>query len=351
MRDVAIVSFSQAPNVERVNTTSVELLLPVIEAAVRGAGLERKDIEFWCHGSCDYLTGQPFSFVSAVDAIGAWPPIIESHVEMDGAWALYEAWVKIQTGEVDIAGVFANGKSSPGNTRRILALELDPYYVAPLWPDQISVAALQARALLESGTITELEMAEVVRHNRHHALRNPDALVRGDHTIDELLAAPLFAHPLRAHDIPPITDGACAIVLAAGDAARKLAKRPVWIRGIDHRIDVHDLGNRDLTQVPSAVLAAQKAGAGNDKVDVAELHAPFSHEDVLLRKSLGLDAATTWINPSGGALCANPLMAAGLTRIGEVAKAISSGKADRGVAHATQGPCLQQNLVCVLEGE
>jgi hypothetical protein len=45
------------------------------------------------------------------------------------------------------------------------------------------------------------------------------------------------------------------------------------------------------------------------------------------------------------------MMTAGLIRIGEVARRISSGEADRGVAHATSGPCLQQNLVCVLEGE
>ena len=57
------------------------------------------------------------------------------------------------------------------------------------------------------------------------------------------------------------------------------------------------------------------------------------------------------MNPSGGALAANPVMVAGLTRIGEVAQRIMDGAATRGVAHATSGPCLQQNLVCVLEGE
>jgi hypothetical protein len=34
-----------------------------------------------------------------------------------------------------------------------------------------------------------------------------------------------------------------------------------------------------------------------------------------------------------------------------VAQRIIDGGAGRGVAHATSGPCLQQNLVCVLEGE
>jgi len=55
------------------------------------------------------------------------------------------------------------------------------------------------------------------------------------------------------------------------------------------------------------------------------------------------------INPSGGALAANPMMAAGLIRIGEAAQRIIDGHARSAVAHATSGPCLQQNLVCVME--
>ena len=84
---------------------------------------------------------------------------------------------------------------------------------------------------------------------------------------------------------------------------------------------------------------------------MAELHAQFRHEELILAEALGLDAATTAINPSGGALAANAVMRRGLARIGEVAERITNGEANRGVAHATSGPCLQQNLVCVLEGE
>ncbi|MFD5771531.1 hypothetical protein ACFWIN_37665, partial [Streptomyces sp. NPDC127049] len=57
------------------------------------------------------------------------------------------------------------------------------------------------------------------------------------------------------------------------------------------------------------------------------------------------------INPSGGALAANPVMAAGLLRLGEAAARIHRGDSDRALAHATSGPCLQQNLVAVLEGD
>ncbi|MEZ5144057.1 MAG: hypothetical protein R2726_16285 [Acidimicrobiales bacterium] len=65
--------------------------------------------------------------------------------------------------------------------------------------------------------------------------------------------------------------------------------------------------------------------------------------------ALGLGDDTV-VNPSGGALCANLIMTAGLIRLGEAATRVSRGDGDRAVAHATSGPCLQ-NLVCVLEGE
>jgi acetyl-CoA acetyltransferase len=107
---------------------------------------------------------------------------------------------------------------------------------------------------------------------------------------------------------------------------------------------------RDLTDSASTRIAAEKAGVGKAAVDVAELHAPFTHQEAILRGALGLGAGVA-INPSGGALTANPMMAAGLARIGEAAARISAGSANRAVAHATSGPCLQQNLVCVLEGE
>jgi acetyl-CoA acetyltransferase len=135
--------------------------------------------------------------------------------------------------------------------------------------------------------------------------------------------------------------------LAAGDKARALNKRPAWIRSIDHRIEPHSLGVRDLTKSPSTAAAATRA---TGSFDIAELHAPFTHQELILRDALSLNDNTR-INPSGGALAANPMMVAGLIRIGEAATRISAGEAQRALAHATSGPCLQQNLVCVLEGE
>ena len=348
MRPVAIVSFAQSKIVAREERRNeVEMLMPVVAEAVERSGIPKKEIGFTVSGSCDYLTGAPFSFVSALDAVGAWPPIIESHVEMDGAWALYEAWVRLQAGDLDSALVYCFGKSSLGDIREILTLQLDPYYQAPLWPDQVSLAALQARAVLEANGYTESDLAKIAARSRRNAMSNPNAQLAADVTVEKLLAAPYAVSPLREHDCPPVSDGTAVAVLAAGNLAAKVCERPAWITGIDHRIEPHSIGARDLTRSPSTELAAERAGVHDGPVDVAELHAQFTHEELVLRRALRLGDEVS-VNPSGGPLCGNPVMATGLIRIGEAAERIMSGEAERAVAHASSGPCLQQNLVCVL---
>src|SRR5947209_2914745 len=211
-RDVAIVSWSAFETPNEPARNEVEMLLPVIQDALGKVGLTQKDIGFTVSGSSDYLQGFPFAFVGALDAVGAWPPIMESHVEMDGAFALYEAVEVLQHdavagGGVDTALVYAFARPSRGELDRTLAIQLDPYVVAPLWPDARSLAGLQAQAMRDSGRFRDVP------------------------------------------DVPPtvVADGAVAVVLAVGDRARQLTNSPVWIRGIDHRIEPPALGVRDLT--------------------------------------------------------------------------------------------------------
>jgi acetyl-CoA acetyltransferase len=347
--EVAVVGFAQSPQVRETTgtTNGVEMLVPVFQRVLAATGLSRREVGFWCSGSSDYLAGRAFSFVSAVDAIGALPPIAESHVESDAAWALYEAWVKIRTGEVDTALVYGFGKSSAGDLRRVLALQLDPYLVAPLWPDSVSIAALQARLGIDAGLWSEKEMAEVAARSRADAAANPNAQLRDPVDPDTLLDTPYLADPLRAHDCAPITDGAAAIVLAAGHRAAELCDRPAWITGLEHRVDSPALGARDLSRAPSAGAAG--AAAGISGVQVAELSAPFTSQELLLRRELGLSEDVV-INPSGGPLCGNPMFAGGLVRIGEAASRVMSGEAGKVLGHASNGPLLQQNLICVMEG-
>lgn len=350
MRDVAIVSYAQAPMLRDAGGLSdVEMLVPVIDQALSEVGLNRREIDFICSGSCDYLAGGAFSFVMAVDALGATPSAQESHVEMDAAWALYEAWLKFQCGEIEVALIYGFGKSAPGELPDVLSLQLDPYYTQPLWPDSISLAAIQAQMGLAQGRFSERDMAAVVAASRRNARNNPAAQLKGEVTVEALLREDTFVSPLRKHDCCPITDGCSVMILASPEKARALCARPVWIRGIDHRMESHFLGTRDLTVSTSTAKSAGVLNIHSDRLDVAELYAPFSHQQILLQQALQLSEETV-VNPSGGALAGHVLMAAGLDRFGAAAKEIWAGRADRALAHATSGPCLQQNMLAILEG-
>ncbi len=335
-RDIAVVGWAHTPLVRRTEQSETKMLLDVITDAITPLGLTRTDIDFTCLGSCDYITGQAFSFVSNLDAIGAWPPKRDSHVEMDGAWALYEAWLRLQEGDIDIAVVTGSGRSSTGDPALIYPMEMDPYFLAPLGVDPLTFAALQARAVIDAGIASERTMAEV-------AVRS-----RGQGDVDALLTEDYLREPLRKHDVPPITDGAAAMVLVRGDRARELVDRPAYITGFDHRTECHNPSFRSLADSPSTRIAAAAAGVADGPIEVAELQAAFTHEELLLRHVFELGADVV-VNASGGALAANPIMATGLCRIGHAANHIFGG-GNRALAHSTSGPALQQNLVCVLEG-
>ena len=248
----------------------------------------------------------------------------------------------------EIALLSSEGLSLEG-IRRVLALQTDPYTVAPLVPDAVSMAGLQARLGLDAGKWTKEQMAQVALESLAVTQRTDSE--KSAKNIDELLARPFFSDPLHRHDIAPITDGASIVVLAADDRARELRERPAWITGFEHRIETPVIGARDLTTSPStAASAALATGGDTGSIDVAEIYAAFTHQQLILTEAIGLKDSTK-INPSGGALAANPMFSTGLERIGYAARHLFNGSAQRVLAHATSGPVLQQNLVAVLEGK
>lgn len=353
MRDVAVVSFAQS-RCAPANLTDdmAEILLPVVRSALTQVGLTRDDVDFYASGSHDFFEGRTFAYIESLDAVGAWPPISESHVEMDAAWAAHEAWTWLQLGHGEVALVYGIGRGRlPTDLDQVAPASLDPYYLTPLAPHRHALAGLQAAAVIDAAITTEHDMARVVDNSRKHAESNPYALTCSRVGVDAMMAAPYLASPLREHDAAPVGDGAAVLVLAVGDTARRLTRHPAWIRAIDHRMDTHYPGSRDLAVAESAWIAADRAAAmagfGPAAVDVAELHTEYSYVEPLLSKVFGLFDAV--INPSGGPLSGAPATATGLIRLGEAARVILEGEAQRALAHATNGPALQQNLVCLLE--
>jgi acetyl-CoA C-acetyltransferase len=178
-------------------------------------------------------------------------------------------------------------------------------------------------------------------------------------------------------DASPITDGACAIILANEAMARRVSKNPVWVRGVGFCADAYHLGDRDLAECQSldkaAKTAYKMAGIRNPfkDIDVAEVYDAFSYQELMWTEGLGfckkgeggrlIDSGETQmggsmpINPSGGCLSAHAVITAGLIRIAEATLQVRGDAGKRQIravktalAHGVNGPCGQSHCVWIL---
>jgi acetyl-CoA C-acetyltransferase len=236
---------------------------------------------------------------------------------------------------------------------------------------------LQARRYLNRYGITEKQCALVSVKNHGNALANPYAQLPMRITVEDVLASRMLSDPIKLLDASPISDGACALILARESAARKITSRPVWVRGVGYSADAYHLGDRDLADCEALVQAARRAYrmAGihdpRKEIDLVELYDAFSYQELLWTEGLGLcdrgqggklmeSGATQMtgnlpVNPSGGLLSAHTVIAAGLIRMAEVFLQVRGEAGDRqvsgartGVAHGVNGPCGQSHCVWVL---
>lgn len=80
-------------------------------------------------------------------------------------------------------------------------------------------ALLTQRHMAQHG-LERSDYGQLVRAQRRHASRNPQALYRGDMTLDDYLSAPLVADPLGIFDCVPVVSGANALLIRHVDELR-----------------------------------------------------------------------------------------------------------------------------------
>jgi acetyl-CoA C-acetyltransferase len=273
--------------------------------------------------------------------------------------------------------VVAQSKGSVGIPSLITNAIFDPLYERILGLDAINSAALQARKYMTKYGIQDEQCAKVSVKNHKNAKNNPYAQLPLDITVEDVMKSKMLADPIKLLDTSPISDGACAIILAKESEARKKSNKSIWIKGVGHYTDTYHLGDRDLSDVSCLEAAAKKAyrmaGINNPQkeINVAEIYDAFSYMELMWMEGLGfcnrgeggslIDSGNTEmdgllpINPSGGILSAHPVIAAGLVRIVETviqlrgeAGARQVERAVVGLAHGIEGACGQGHCVFIL---
>jgi acetyl-CoA C-acetyltransferase len=386
---VAIISAAQTKyKASRKELSIGELIWEVVEKILNNTGLkfehqEKKGEDIFIDKivSCseDYWQGRTISDCLYHLEMGGLGMSV-TKVAGDGAFAVYHGAVSILSGKYNVVLVVAWRKESETIRSIIENAGLDPIYLRPLGIDYLITAALQANRYMHKYCITEEQCAEVVIKNRGNAFKNPFAQEPLTLSVSDVLNSKVLSYPIKQLDCKPVSDGACAILLANEEYAKRLSSRPIWITGIGCCYDAHYPGDRNLSDCDSLRIAAQKAYkmAGiNDpfrEIDIAEISEEYSYQELLWMEGLGfcdqgkagdlVQTAITQmggrlpINPSGGVLSGNPSGVSGMIRVAEAYLQLSNQadgrqipNAKKALAHGCYGANGQSHCVIILERE
>ncbi len=378
---VAVAQTKYHPNRNDVNEG--EMAYEAIEKVLQETGLTFADdgtgIDSSVTCSQDFWDGRTMSNLNIISYDGSHLGT-EDKVAADSTNAIYCAFGQILSGFHDIVLVISHCKESQSDRSIIENCAFDPIFMRPLGFDFLTAAALQARRYMHKYGVTAEQFAKVAVKNRGNAKNNPVAQEPMDITVKDVLRSKVLVDPIRLLDTKPTSDGACAMILAREEKARKLTARPVWITGISNCYETHYLGDRDLAECDALVSAARRAyemaGISNPvkEIDVAEICDEYSYQELLWMEGLGfcgrgeagklIDAGVTQmggqlpVNPSGGMLSGNPTVVAGMARVAEVALQLrgEAGKrqvpgASIALAHGVTGICGQHQCVMVLSNK
>ncbi len=371
---VAVAQSRYHPN--RTDVNEAELAYEAIKQVLEETGLTLSDIDSAVTCCQDAWDGRTIASLNLQHVVGAHFGH-EFTVAEDGINAAYVAMSQVLSGDHEIVLVESHMKESQGDKSLIENAGFDAILMRQLGLDFTSAAALQARRYMDKYGVTAEQCARAVVRNHGNAKNNPFAQGPLDIAVDDVLRSDMLAAPIRLLDTKPISDGACVMIMAAEEKARKLARKPVWIVGVSNCYETHYLGDRELADCDALVKAARKAysmASISDplaEIDVAEISTEYSYQEPLWTEGLGfcgrgeggklVESGKTEmggqlpVNPSGGVLPGNPNTVAGMARVAEVvlqlrgeagARQVEGAKV--GLAHGYTGICGQLQAVMIL---
>lgn len=344
----------------------VDLITEVVTRALKGTGIRVEDIDFVIDSGSDFLDGRSISNCGFLGAMAAHHKE-ESRVEEDGLWALSYAVDKLVAGPASVGLVIGYSKPSEGDVRAFWTGMLEPFLQRPIGLDHESAAALYGQSYLAAAGLEADELRVVSENAWRKAVANPNVDV--ERPADDEWDAEVSS-PLRGSDYARPVDGAVAVLLAIEEVAEEATSHPVWITGVGSAIDQHFLAGREPDSLPAAgyALRSALAQAGRESsrdFDLVEVSATSTVGELMVLEALELAEPHTAIelyrsddpriNPSGGALPANVLMAAGLARLHEAAIRLGRRGAHRdhegrsALVHGTGGFAMQNHCVVTLE--
>ncbi len=369
--------------------TFVEQAQEAAAGAMNAAGMTPDDID------AIVFSLAPTAFMGVVDAdrwsidhiFGAGKPMMRVHTGgATGGSAVQAAHALVRSGTFrTVLVVGAERISETPDAQKVLNQIFDPFYEKEMPLQTITTVALMANSYMRRHAITQEHLAHLVVRQRRSAMGNPHAHLKGEITIDDVMASPMIAYPFKRFDCCPRSSGGAAMILGNLDAAKAHQTRPAFINGVGSVSDSNWIGDRivptshaDFIDWKLMAIAGRecfrRAGITDPvhQVQVAEMYDAFSIQGLTQLEQLGFcDTGTAFrlewdgmwdvdgavaVSPSGGTLCTNPIAVAGLVRAIEAANqvmGIAGGHQIKDVHNAvsTSVGGIAQFLTCTAFGD
>jgi acetyl-CoA acetyltransferase len=297
LRDVALVGVYATEQARRLpHRSSLDLAQESVLGAVADAGLRPEDVD---GVAADWpgpggAVGEAASWARVLGRPLSW--VSDGLLDAAGARGVLKAAAAISAGLCDVvvvggglAGRFGRGQTVGGADGFIEFTDVWGAYVVPLF-------ALVAQGHMHRFGTTPEQIATVSATIRNAGSTNPEAAMygKGPYTVDDILAAPMLATPLRLLDVCIAAEGGAALVLTTVDRARDLPHPPVAILG--GGMEFSGAAYVSPPRYPTvgrlgadaAARALGMAGLAARDIDVFSLYDPNSFEVIRQLEILGL---------------------------------------------------------------
>jgi len=348
-RNVAIVGIGQTRySSHREDVNQPEMIQEAVRLALKDAGISIAEVDAVVHGNMELfeMVHQPDLWhVLGTGAYGK----NAFRVTTGGTTGTTIAAVGdnlVASGMYDVALVIGFEKLQEGHTTGGITNMADP-----LWARNLLTGALTgttaSRMIKEFGEERAKRASMMMRviMDKHAAL-NPNAHRSFGLDFDQMESlmanSPKLVGELQLIHMCSQSDGACALILACEEKAKKMTQKPVWVRDhiTVHREETFNLfGNEpvEMTHHFAARHLFERNGITDpvEYFDVFEMYDPSSwwgldwlreffllegdeHLKLVENKEIMVGGKIP-MNPSGGVIASNPIGATALVRVAEAA--------------------------------
>lgn len=292
---VAIVGVGQAGIGEAHGYSAMEILAQASARAVADAGMTMRDID----GLATCSSSATMWSMPTAEYLGMRPRFIHSTMLGGSSFIAHilPAMQALMSGQCDAVLVCYGSTQKTGAFSRKGMVDvwrqIDPQpYEHPYSPIQpITSYALAAQRHMHQYGTTREQLAEVAVAARKWAQRNPEAVMRDDLSVEDVLSSRMVSSPLTVRDCCLVTDGAGAFVMVRADRARDCPNGAAYVLGNATAVWNRQISSmHDLTMTAAAEsgpAAFSMAGVTPADVDVVGLYDAFTINTILFLEDLG----------------------------------------------------------------